>query len=129
MIAIDTNVLLRALVDDPEEPRQCAMARTLVADAGKVRVVDSVFMETLWVLHKRYQASRKEVTRIARELLEHSRYQVENHKQLSAALEIFASSNVDYADAVTLADARQMQCALHTFDRKLAKLDGAVIVA
>jgi predicted nucleic-acid-binding protein len=128
MIAVDTNVLLRALVDDPEESRQCAMARTLVADAGKVRVADIVFMETLWVLHKRYQAPRKEVARIARELLEHPRYQVENQRQLNAALEIFARSNVDYADAVALADARQMQCALHTFDRKLAKLDGAVIV-
>lgn len=129
MIAVDTNVLLRALVDDPEDPRQCAMARTLVADAGKVRVADIVFMETLWVLHKRYQAPRKEVTRIARKLLEHPRYQVENHKQLSAALEIFSRSNVDYADAVALADARGVQCILHTFDRKLAKLDGAMIVA
>ena len=128
MIAVDTNVLLRALVDDPDDPRQCAIARTLVAEAGKVRVADIVFMETLWVLHKRYQALRKEVARIARELLDHPSYQIENHKQLSAALAIFESSNVDYADAVALADARQMQCALHTFDRKLAKLDGAVVV-
>jgi predicted nucleic-acid-binding protein len=128
MIAVDTNVLLRALVDDPEEPRQCAMARALVARENKVRVADIVFMETLWVLHKRYSAPRKEVARIARELLEHPRYQIEAQELLSEALVIFASSNVDYADAVALADARQAQCTLHTFDRKLAKLNGAMLV-
>lgn len=128
MIAVDTNVLLRALVEDYEAPNQCAAAQTLIADAGNVRVVDIVFMETLWVLHKRYHAPRKEVVRIARELLEHPRYQIENQDRLGEALVIFAESNVDFADAVALADARHVRCVLYTFDRKLAKLDGAVLV-
>ena len=128
MIAVDTNVLLRALVDDKDAPNQCAAAQTLIAGAGKVRVAGIVFMETLWVLHKRYHAPRKEVVRIARELLEHPRYQIENQDRLSAALATFAASNVDFADAVALADARHVQCVLHTFDRKLAKLDGADLV-
>ena len=128
MIAVDTNVLLRALVDDHAAPGQCAAARTLLASASKVRVAPIVFMETLWVLHKRYQAPRREVARIARELLEHPRYQIENREPLNEALAIFTGSNVDFADAVALTDARHTQCVLHTFDRKLAKLDGAVVV-
>lgn len=128
MICVDTNVLLRALVADADAPDQCSAARALIAGAGKVRVAGIVFMEALWVLHKRYQASRKEVARIAGELLEHPRYQIENQDRLSAALAIFSLSNVDFADAVALADARHAQCVLHTFDKKLAKLDGAELV-
>lgn len=128
MIAVDTNVLLRALVDDADAPGQCSAAQALIASAGRVRVAEIVFMEALRVLHKRYQASRKEVARIALELLEHPRYQVENQDQLNAALTIFTTGNVDFADAVALADARQVRCVLHTFDKKLAKLDGAELV-
>ncbi len=129
MIAVDTNVLLRALVNDPDAPNQCSAAQTLIADAGTVRVAGIVFMEALWVLHKRYQAPRKEVARIALELLEHPRYQIENQDRLNAALSIFAGSNVDFADAVALTDARHVQCILHTFDKKLAKLSGVALVS
>ena len=45
MIAVDTNVLLRALVDDKDAPNQCAAAQTLIAGAGKVRVAGIVFMD------------------------------------------------------------------------------------
>jgi predicted nucleic-acid-binding protein len=125
MIAVDTNVLLRALVDDPTDPGQCAAARALVAKAGQVRVASIVFVETLWVLHKRYRAVRGEVSRIARELLDHPRYQIDASGELGQALEIFSTTNVDFADAVALADARRAGVALHTFDRRLAKLADA----
>ncbi|HJR69385.1 MAG TPA: type II toxin-antitoxin system VapC family toxin [Gammaproteobacteria bacterium] len=128
MIAVDTNVLLRALVDDPTDPAQCGAARALVAGAGQVRVASIVFVETLWVLHRRYRAARDDVSRVARELLDHPRYQIEASDELSQALEIFSTSSVDFADAVALADARRAGVGLHTFDRRLAKLPDATIV-
>lgn len=128
VIAVDTNVLLRALVDDPTDPGQCTAARALVARAGQVRVASIVFVETLWVLHRRYRAARTEVSRIARELLDHPRYQIEAGAELRQALEIFSTSNIDFADAVALADARRAGVGLHTFDRRLAKLSDATIV-
>lgn len=129
MIAVDTNVLLRVLVDDQDAPDQCAAARSLLADVRKVRVSSIVFMETIWVLHKAYKTPRREVARVARELLEHPRYQVDNREHLATALALYATTNVDFADAEALSDARQAQCVLHTFDRKLAKLDGAALVS
>jgi predicted nucleic-acid-binding protein len=128
MIAVDTNVLLRALVDDPANPAQCAAARALVAGAGQVRVAAIVFVETLWVLHKSYRAARDEVSRIARELLDHPRYQIESGDHLRQASEIFSTNNIDFADAVALADARRARVGLHTFDRRLAKLPDATIL-
>jgi predicted nucleic-acid-binding protein len=128
VIAVDTNVLLRALVDDPADPAQCAAACTLVARAGHVRVASIVFVETLWVLHKRYRAARDEVARVARELLDHPRYQIEASDELSQALEIFSTNSIDFADAIALADARRAGVGLHTFDRRLGKLPDATIV-
>jgi predicted nucleic-acid-binding protein len=128
VIAIDTNVLLRAVVDDPLDPEQCTAARALVARAGRVRIASIVFVETLWVLHKRYRAARGEVSRVAGELLDHPRYQVEASGDLSQALEIFSTNNVDFADAIALADARRAGVKLHTFDRTLARLPDATIV-
>ncbi len=128
MIAVDTNVLLRALVDDPADPAQCAAARALVAHAGRVRVASIVFVETLWVLHKRYRAARNEVSRVAQELLDHPRYRIEASDELGQALEIFSTNGIDFADAVALADARRAGVRLHTFDRRLAKLPDATIV-
>lgn len=128
MIAVDTNVLVRALVDDPLEPRQCTAARELIVRAGIVHVSSIVFVETLWVLNRSYGASRAEVSRIATEVLGHPRYKVDNSRLLQAALQIFVGGKVDFADAVALADAQQAECALYTFDRKLAKLAGAKLL-
>jgi predicted nucleic acid-binding protein len=45
------------------------------------------------------------------------------------ALEIFSVSNVEFADALALVDARNAECPLYTFDRKLARLEGVRDVA
>ena len=129
MIGVDTNVLVRTLVDDPQDPKQCSAARSLVARAGQVRVSGIVFIETLWVLQRSYRATRGEVARIAGDLLGHPRYEIENAHQLRNALVIYRGSNVDFADAVALADVRERGLTLHTFDRRLAKLDSAALVA
>jgi predicted nucleic-acid-binding protein len=62
-IAIDTNVLVRILVQDPTAPNQCAAARRLVTDAteaGEPLLVSlCALLETEWVLRSRYRVSRK----------------------------------------------------------------------
>jgi len=61
-IAIDTNVLVRILVQDPTAPTQCAAARQLVADAtaaGEPLLVSlCALLETEWVLRSRYRVVR-----------------------------------------------------------------------
>lgn len=128
MIAVDTNVLVRTLVDDADAPRQCEQARALVKQAGQIHISLIVFVETLWVLHKSYRVARSRVTGIALQLLEHPRYHVENVSLLRESLDVFTASNVEMADAIALVDARACKIELHTFDAKLAKLDGVVAV-
>jgi predicted nucleic-acid-binding protein len=53
-IAIDTNILVRILVDDQNAEHQCASARALIAEAGSVWVSPTVLAETSWVLESVY---------------------------------------------------------------------------
>lgn len=56
MIAIDTNVLVRILVDDPDAPEQCQQARDLVSsEKESVWIAQIVLVETVWVLESCYQ--------------------------------------------------------------------------
>lgn len=125
MIAVDTNVLLRALVDDPENPAQCAAARRLLGAAARVRISAAVFLETLWTLSRSYGFPRREIARTGNELLAHPRYQVHDSELFSQALARFAASNVSLADALALEDASVEGALLYTFDRKLAKQENA----
>lgn len=61
MIAVDTNVLVCVLADDPSEPAQTRAAREIVLQAEAVYVPHVVQVETVWVLESAYGFGRDEV--------------------------------------------------------------------
>ena len=63
MIAVDTNVLVRILVDDPGQPVQTSAARMLASEAGEVYVPLIVMVETVWVLESGYRLAKDAVVR------------------------------------------------------------------
>lgn len=125
MIAIDTNVLLRALVDDEAAPEQSAAARRLIEQAGSVSVGMVVFLETIWTLGRSYGYSRPQVARVAKLLLEHPKYHVQSSELFAVAVAQYERSAIDFSDAVALHEARRSAALLYTFDRKLARHEGA----
>lgn len=128
MIALDTNVLLRALVDDEVAANQCAAARRLVAAATSVTISAVVFLEAVWTLSRSFGFPRKEVARVATMLLKHPKYHVQDSALFEAAVARYGAGNIDFADTVALEHASRNNALLYTFDRKLAKLDGAQAV-
>ena len=128
MIAVDTNVLLRALISDSEAIDQSRAARALLEQSDRVRVSTIVFAETLWVLAKRYGMTRAQLVQVANDLLAHERIEIQNRDLLLAAVDDYGNETNDFADALALADARSNGVVLHTFDRRLAKLEGAALV-
>lgn len=128
MIGIDTNVLLRFLIDDPEAGEQSAKAQTLLASMHHVYVAYVVFIETMWVLSRRYRLPRDRIAGIAAELLQHPSFVCENGAILSRAVDVYRAENIGFGDALALISDQDRNCVLHTFDRKLAKLEGATRV-
>lgn len=124
-IAVDTNVLVRILVDDPGAEEQCRLARELIAKHNALWVNRIVLVEVVWVLQTSYRFNRMQIALVLEKLSNHPHIHLENDVDIKAGLELFNHANVGFADCLIVNDAQSRQLVLHTFDRKLSRLHGA----
>ena len=117
MKAIDTNVVLRFLLDDDAE--QSRAAETIVR-AG-VFVPATVLLETGWVLSARYGFDRERLAAALAAFLDVPTVSVADEPGIRRAIE-HHRAGADFADAIHLAAAGGSE-AFVTFDRQLAKLE------
>jgi predicted nucleic-acid-binding protein len=129
VIHLDTNVLIRLLVDDDMAPQQVAAARARVQSEQSVGIGASVFLETMWVLERSYRYPKAAISDVASKLLAHAKYQIAERQLLARAVEIHSGSSIGFGDALALAQALDSNAILVTFDRKLARMEGAEAVS
>ena len=100
MIALDTNVLVRFLVEDDE--KQSQRATRLIKNAQErgepLFISDIVICETVWVLSTSYDFERPEIVRVMSGLLRARGVVFASSDRLARALQAFASSKGDFAD-------------------------------
>ncbi len=123
MIALDTNMLVRALVAD--HPDQVAVVRQLIA-GDTVFVSRTVLLETEWVLRSRYKRTPAELLDFFRALLETDDAVIEAAEEVSNAIDWYASG-ADFADALHLAACGT--AVMHTFDRNFCTAARAAGIA
>ena len=126
MKAVDTNVLARFFVDDPDDAEaQLQRPAAVRAMSGRVYVPMTVLLEFEWVLRGFYRLQRADVVRVLRALAGMENAVVESRDETLAALDACEHQNLDFADALHLA--RSARCsAFVTFDRRLVpRLAGA----
>jgi predicted nucleic-acid-binding protein len=128
VLAVDTNVLLRLLVDDPEAPEQCAAARKLASGAGSVYVPQVVQIETVWVLERAYRVGKAAIVDSLARVAANAAYVLQRPTIFVAALEAYRAGRADFSDYVILAESRAQSSRLATFDRKLGRHEGCVVV-
>ncbi len=123
MRGIDTNVLLRAVLEDDasQSPKAKAFLATLTLDeSGYVSL--AVALELHWVLMTRYQIPPKIIGTIFTRLLAASTIEFAELDTLVEALHRSITLNADFADAVIASRARRAGCdATSTFDRQAAR--------
>lgn len=103
MISIDTNVLLRRLLND--DPEQFAKAARLFECSGAVLITDIVLVETVWVLSgKKYRVNKAGIAAAILSLLEEPNVMFESRQAVWAALCDYESAP-DVKGGVSLADA------------------------
>ena len=105
MIAIDTNVLIRILINEPKAEQQCRLARELISEHDSIWVCQVVLIETIWVLQTSYQFSKEQILLVLEKLLNHPDIVLENAEDLETDLPVFRSNNVGFADCLILNDA------------------------
>ena len=130
MIALDTNVLVRFLVEDDEGQSEAAAAlieRTIAAEEV-LFVSDVVLCELVWVLTGSYRISRNDSAKTMRDLLRATHLTFAEPDQLVRALSAFEKSKGDFADYLIREHARSAGCdAVATFDRALLRERGFAV--
>ena len=123
MRAVDTNLLVRLITRD--DPRQAAAADAFVMKGAWVSHL--VLAETVWVLESVYALDADRCATAVELLLQHRSLTLQDPDVVSAALEHFRRKrSLGFSDCLVLEIARKAgHLPLGTFDRNLAKLDGA----
>lgn len=114
MIAVDTNVVVRLLVNDDRV--QARKAAALFA-GNDVLLSKTVLVETEWVLRFSYEIGRGQIHDALLAVLGMPRVSCEEPRQIVEALARFRQG-LDFADALHLASAVGADRFV-TFDRKL----------
>lgn len=101
-IVADTNVLLRAIVGDDAKQSQAAIEA--MEQAEIVAVSLRALCELVWVLLRRYDASRADIAAAIRQLL-NTQNVVLNRPAVEAGLSVFDAGG-DFADGVIAFEGR-----------------------
>ena len=124
MRAVDTNVLVRLVTRD--DARQVAAAEKFVERGAWVSHL--VLAEATWVLASVYERGPAEIATAVDMLLNHEHLTLQDPDAVTAAIEhLRRRPALGFSDCLVLAIARKAgHLPLGTFDRNLAKLDGAL---
>lgn len=132
MIAVDTNVVLRYLLQDDET--QSPKANRLIAGKTKVLITDVVLVESLWVLKgKKYNLGKETQLQVIEQLFKEPNIVFEDGQTVWRALHTLRGTtpikvgakkkDADFADALVLEKARyhceQKECVfdgVYSFD-------------
>lgn len=131
MIGLDTNVVLRLLLND--DPAQKMRAAKLIQQAKKLDprtiITLAVVLEMEWVLRSRAKMSKTQTLIVFDLLLESYDIEIDNEKALEQALHIYANTAADFAECLFLAQYQRMGCdTMLTFDAKAARMAGVELV-
>lgn len=127
MIGLDTNVVVRYLVQD--DPKQAALATRLIErslsqdNPGFITTV--TLCEIAWVLAGCYAADRPRIRAVIEALLATKQLKIESADLVWKALKAWGASSADFSDAligqIVIAHSGSKTV---TFDRAAAKLQG-----
>lgn len=116
MRAVDTNVLVRLLVND--EPLQAALAEQAMS-SGPVFIPKTVVVELEWVLRTAYRLSPAAIAAAIESLLATADVSLEDAPAVRQSIDWF-KKGLDFADALHLASSVHAESFL-TFDAALRR--------
>lgn len=125
MIGLDTNVLVRYLVqDDPTQTRQAnALIDRAAAHETAMFINHVVMCELAWVLGRGYGYARPALAEVIEKILLGRQFEIEKKDLVWAALANFKSSKADFSDCLIGVINELAGCeSTLTFDRSAVSL-------
>ena len=123
MIALDTNILARFYVDDPndsEAAKQRPIARRIFTESPHLFVPLTVVLELEWVLRAFYGFATEDFIRVVEHLLGLSNVNVESWPRVVNALALHREG-LDFADALHVQSSTHCEEFLSFDDRRFAQ--------
>ena len=127
MIGLDTNVLVRHLVQD--DPGQSCKATQVITkqctrdDPGFINRI--VICELVWVLESAYGYSKDTIVAVLEKLLRTSQLKIEDVQAAWTAFRMYQKRKADFADCLLGTTNRLSGCdETVTFDQAASKLEG-----
>ena len=127
MIGLDTNILVRYLVQD--DPIQSAKATEIIerrlTDENPGFVSTVAMVEIVWVLDRAYGLGSDEIAAAIERTLQIDVLVVENEQEIFTAMIALKQGKGSFADAIILALCARAGCSYTlTFDQKASRLSG-----
>ena len=132
MASLDTNVLVRYLVQEDEQQflRARKLIRAAVRAGETLYIPITVMLELEWVLRSNFKLSKVQVTSTLSALLSSHELSFESETAVEVTLALYVKGTADFADCMHVALAHMAgESPLWTFDRAAAKVDGAKLLA
>jgi hypothetical protein len=118
--ALDTNVLARFFVDDPDDAQAARQRPAAIAALSQRSFVSvTVLLELEWVLRGFYELAAKDISKVLRALASIPHVTLEDRDSVLLALDAF-DKGLDFADALHVVRASRASSFV-TFDRRLVK--------
>ena len=123
MISLDTNALVRMLIED--DRRQAKMIEETIALAEEksiqILILSEVLLETVWVLESVYQCIREEISQFLEALIFTPIFTFVDSQVIRRATHEYKKGG-DFADLLIVNQAKEHQAKkLISFDKKLQK--------
>ena len=130
MTALDTNVIVRYLVGGDAEHAKAARALLDELTSGNPGFIcREVMIEVAWVLERSYHFTRPRVAEALMDLTTSDSLVVENSDDVAAAAHRYRRGGVGFSDLMILTAAERAGVTpLYTFDRRLSRMQGAILV-
>ena len=117
MVILDTNMILRYLLNDNKEMADIAEQHILNDDS---KITIGVIAEVIYVLSGVYSMKRDEITSIVKNFLDLVFCQ--EKEILITALDTFGERNLDFVDCVLYGYHKVKNAEIATFDKKLLRI-------
>lgn len=121
MIALDTNALVRILVEDDEDQVYAVRQAITFAEKNSIQILilSEVLLETVWVLESVYGSPREEIFQFLETLIYTPTFSFSDYESIRKAVHQYRKEG-DFADLLIVNQAIGQQAKkLFSFDKRL----------
>jgi predicted nucleic acid-binding protein len=125
--AIDANVILRFLLDDPpEQAERCqALFARLQAGEEEVYLPEVALSDVIWTLQSFYRWPRERIARFAHDVISLKGTKLTRESMIRDAVHLYVERGIDFSDALIAAEMLHGGYeGIYTYDRDFDRITG-----